>query len=112
VAEVVGESVDGAGFMALKFSAAGAQLAKIKFTDKNPPSETCAPTFKAEEFPLTGTAEGTANGAPEGLGATSVLTTSMSNLKLGASAATLSGSLTFSRTSTGNALTLTTSPFF
>lgn len=109
--EVVGESRDGEGFMSLKLSSKGEIFTKVKFEDKNAPTETCAATFKAEEFPVTGFVEATANGLPEGLGATSVVTPAMSSLKLGASTATLSATATFTRTSTGNALTLTTPPY-
>lgn len=84
----------------------GETFAKIKFEDKSG-TEKCSATFKAEEFPVKGSVIATANGEPNGKGATAVVTPAMSSLTLGTAVATLSATGTF-RMKEGNPIVLTT----
>jgi hypothetical protein len=88
------------------FATTGGVLTKVKFNG------TCG-VAALGEMPIEGSLIGTAGGAPNGRGATDVFLpeASMSKLTLLKAAMTVEGTVTLKRTSTGNALVLTTSPF-
>jgi len=100
------ETVDiAAAEMGLKFfPTTGGVFATVKFEG------TCGMAALGA-LNVEGSVIATAGGVPNGKGATAVITAAMSSLIFGGGAATLEGTATLSRTSTGNALVVTTSPY-